>query len=86
MTEAATLRLFVLSMALSGVLSLLCVRLIWRSRASTSTKAIWTVWVLVPVLGPASYAIAFDPPPVQPEGLRATESALSGGDVGGGDD
>ncbi|HET7392836.1 MAG TPA: PLDc N-terminal domain-containing protein [Candidatus Binatia bacterium] len=61
--------LIVLSVV-SQVIALWCMMSLWRSRVSLLQKIIWTLVLLVPVLGPIFYGGFFELPPANPEGLR----------------
>jgi hypothetical protein len=51
----------------STVIALLCLPSVWRTRHSVWRQIIWTVILLIPVMGPVLYAGLFEPPPVKPK-------------------
>ena len=63
--------LLVVIAAASEAIALWCVVNLWHSRVSMIRKIVWTLILLVPVVGPVFYGGMFEPPSVQPEGLIA---------------
>lgn len=64
-----------LVVAVSEVVALCCCMGLWRSRVSIFRKLVWTLILLVPVLGAIFYGGMFEIPPVQSEGFRSTNEA-----------
>ena len=66
-----------IAFALLELVSLGCLVLLWRQRASVVRRGLWTPVVLVPVLGPLFYAGLFDVPSPQSEVLQAPETSAA---------
>lgn len=64
--------LLIVIAAVSELIGVWCVVGLWRSRVSVVRKLVWTVVLLVPVLGPVFYGGMFELPPVQSEGFIST--------------
>ena len=62
--------LLIATLGASWVLSLICIRAAVRSGASRPQKVLWSIVSLIPIAGPAFFAIGFNPPSVQPESLK----------------
>jgi hypothetical protein len=64
----------------SGLVSLLLVICMWVLKREDSfwKKFIWTIILFVPLLGWLFYAAFYNPPPIQPENLRARYSGKDG--------
>jgi len=56
----------------SELISIWCAVGLWRCRASFSKKFLWTLVLLVPVLGPVFYGGMFELPAVQSERFKST--------------
>ncbi len=63
--------LLIVIAAVSGLIALCCAVNLWRSRASLMRKFVWTLILLVPVLGLVFFGGIFEVPSVQSEGLRS---------------
>ncbi len=61
--------------ALAEVASVACLVPLWRASASVGRKLLWSVIVLVPVLGPLFYGGLFDVPSRQPDELQAARTS-----------
>ncbi len=59
--------LLIVIAAASEAIALWCVVNLWRSRASKIRKMVWTLILLVPVVGPVYYGGMFEAPSVQPD-------------------
>jgi hypothetical protein len=66
--------------ALAELASLGCLVMLWRTPASVGRKTLWTLVVVVPVLGPLFYGGLFDVPSRQSDDLQAPRTA--GDDAG----
>jgi hypothetical protein len=58
--------------ALSELVAIWCAVGLWRSRALILKKLLWSLVLLVPVVGPVFYGGMFEVPAIQSEGLRST--------------
>ncbi|BDG02509.1 hypothetical protein AMOR_15050 [Anaeromyxobacter oryzae] len=58
-------------LVVSGLLSILCWRALWRGNDHIVIKVVWALLAAVPGLGALLFAVLHDPPPVQPEIDRA---------------
>jgi len=58
--------------AVSELIAIWCAVGLWRSRASILQKLLWSLVLMVPVVGPVFYGGMFELPAVQSEGLRST--------------
>lgn len=56
----------------SELIGLWCAVGLWRSRASILKNVLWSLVLLVPVVGPVFYSGMFEVPAAQSEGLRST--------------
>jgi hypothetical protein len=63
--------LLIVIAAVSELIAIWCAVNLWRSRASLTRKFIWTLILLVPVLGLVFFGGMFEVPSVQSEGLRS---------------
>jgi hypothetical protein len=57
------------------LVSVLCALHLWtKAPGSAAKKTLWTVVVLVPIMGPLFYGAIYDPPSEQDDDLRAGET------------
>jgi hypothetical protein len=63
--------LLIVIAAVSELIAIWCAVNLWRSRASLMRKFVWTLILLVPVLGLVFFGGMFEVPSVQSEGLRS---------------
>jgi hypothetical protein len=49
-----------------GLVSLLCLIHLWRKDGGLAYKLIWSVLVLIPLVGPLFYGGFYDPPSIKP--------------------
>ena len=64
--------LLIVMAAVSELIAIWCAFGLWRSRASVLQKLVWSLVLLVLVVGPVFFGGMFDLPSVQSEGLRPT--------------
>lgn len=55
----------------SWLIALVCLFRLWRRKDRLIVRLVWSLLLLVPILGPLFYAGFYRPPPVQSEDLRA---------------
>jgi hypothetical protein len=54
---------FKIAIGLSEAVSLACLVSLWRGDGRAIAKLLWSLFVLVPLLGPIGFAVWHDPPP-----------------------
>jgi hypothetical protein len=59
-------------LVVSGVASIACWVVAWRSNDHLASKLLWSFIAAIPGLGPLLFAVLRDPPPVQAEADRAS--------------
>ena len=53
------------------VISLIVLIFLWRKKVSIYKKILWTLVILLPLVGPIFYGAFFEAPDVQPKHLRS---------------
>lgn len=72
---------------ISAIVGALCLPSLWRKRCSVRRKALWSLILFFPVIGPVFYGGFYSIPPPKSEAVRRAERRAGismGGMLGGG--